>query len=70
MPNAVLFELRVAVEQSDKSLAEQPVAVSQNDRDEHGHFQAEHDDREYLAVVAEREPDGTAEIADVVGVTR
>lgn len=44
--------------------------MSERDRDDRGHFQAEHDDREYLAAVAEREPAGTAEIADVVGVTR
>lgn len=44
--------------------------MSENDRDDRGHFQAEHDDGEYLAAVAEREPAGTAEIADIVGVTR
>lgn len=44
--------------------------MSGNGRDDHGHFQPDHDDREYLAAVAEREPAGTAEIADAVGVTR
>jgi len=44
--------------------------MSENNRDDRGYFQAEHDDQEYLAAVAEREPAGTAEIADAVGVTR
>lgn len=44
--------------------------MSENDRDDRGYFQAEHSDREYLAAVVEREPAGTAEIAEMVGVTR
>ena len=44
--------------------------MSENNRDDRGYFQAEHDDQKYLAAVAEREPAGTAEIADAVGVTR
>ncbi len=44
--------------------------MSGNNRDDRGHFQAEHTDREYLAAVAEREPAGTSEIAEAVGVTR
>lgn len=44
--------------------------MSENDRDERGRFQREHDDREYLRAVADREPAATGEIADVVGVTR
>lgn len=44
--------------------------MSENDRDDRGYFQAEHSDRDYLAAVAEREPAGTAEIAEAVGVTR
>ena len=44
--------------------------MSENGRDNHGHFQAEHADQEYLAAVAEHEPAGTAEIAATVGVTR
>ena len=44
--------------------------VSENERNDRAHFQAEHDDGEYLAAVAEHEPAGTAEIADTVGVTR
>lgn len=44
--------------------------MSENDRDDRGYFKAEHSDRDYLAAVAEREPAGTAEIAESVGVTR
>lgn len=44
--------------------------MSENDRDDRGHFQREHRDREYLEAVADHEPAGTAEIADVIGVTR
>jgi DNA-binding transcriptional ArsR family regulator len=44
--------------------------MSGNDRDERGHFQPEHDDREFLAAVGSHEPAGTAEIAEAVGVTR
>lgn len=44
--------------------------MSGNDRDERGWFRADHDDRAYVAAVAEREPAGTAEIAEAVGVTR
>jgi len=44
--------------------------MSEHDRDEGGHFQPEHDDREYVAAVDEHEPAGTAEIADAVGVSR
>lgn len=44
--------------------------MSENDRDDRGHFRREHRDREYLEAVAEHEPAGTAEIADAVGVTR
>ncbi len=44
--------------------------MSENDRDDRGYFQAEHDDRKYLAAVADREPAGTSEIAEEVGVTR
>ncbi|TYT61698.1 winged helix-turn-helix domain-containing protein [Natrialba swarupiae] len=44
--------------------------MSENDRDNRGHFQTEHSDREYLAAVANREPAGTSEIAEEVGVTR
>jgi len=44
--------------------------MSENDRDERGRFQREHDDEEYLRAVADREPAGTGEIADAVGVTR
>lgn len=44
--------------------------MSENDRDERGHFRREHGDREFLEAVADREPAGTAEIAEVVGVTR
>jgi predicted transcriptional regulator len=44
--------------------------MSGNDRDDRGHFQAEHDDREYVGAVAEHEPAGTVEIAEAVGVTR
>ncbi|MDY6817052.1 MAG: winged helix-turn-helix domain-containing protein [Halobacteriales archaeon] len=44
--------------------------MSENERDDHGQFQAEHDDQEYLAAVAAHEPAGTTEIADAVGVTR
>lgn len=44
--------------------------MSEHDRDEHGHFRAEHDDREYLEAVAEHEPAGTSEIAETLGVTR
>jgi DNA-binding Lrp family transcriptional regulator len=44
--------------------------MSENNRDDRGHFKAEHDDQEYLAAVAEHEPAGTAEVADEVGVTR
>lgn len=43
--------------------------MSEN-RDDRGYFQPEHGDQEYLAALAEREPAGTAEIADAVGVTR
>lgn len=44
--------------------------VSENDRDERGHFQPEHGDQEYLTAVAEHEPAGTKEVAEAVGVTR
>lgn len=44
--------------------------MSENDRDDRGHFRSEHDDREYLDAIAENEPAGTTEIADAVGVTR
>ncbi|CCQ33783.1 putative transcriptional regulator protein [Halorhabdus tiamatea SARL4B] len=44
--------------------------MSRNDRDEQGRFRPDHADREFLAAVAEREPAGTAEIAEEVGVTR
>jgi len=44
--------------------------MSENDRDEHGQFQPEHTDREFLDAVADREPAGTTEIAEVIGVTR
>lgn len=44
--------------------------MSENDRNERGHFQPEHADREFLEAVAEHEPAGTAEIAEAVGVTR
>jgi len=44
--------------------------MSDYDRDDRGHFQAEHGDGEYLAAVADREPAGTAEVAEAVGVTR
>lgn len=44
--------------------------MSENDRDDRGHFQPEHEDHEFLEAVAEHEPAGTTEIADVVGVTR
>lgn len=44
--------------------------MSDNDRDDRGHFRPEHDDEEYVRAVAEREPAGTKEIADAVGVTR
>lgn len=44
--------------------------MSENGRDERGHFQRDHDDREYLEAVADHEPAGTREIADAVGVTR
>lgn len=46
------------------------IDTGEEGRDDRGHFQAEHDDQEYLAAVAGREPAGTAEIADAVGVTR
>lgn len=44
--------------------------MSENERDDRGHFQPETDDREYLEAVERREPAGTAEIAEAVGVTR
>lgn len=44
--------------------------MSEHERDDRGHFQPEHDDREYLETVARREPAGTSEIAEAVGVTR
>lgn len=44
--------------------------MSGNDRDERGRFQREYDDYEFVEAVAEREPAGTAEIAEAVGVTR
>lgn len=44
--------------------------MSENDRDDRGHFQPEHDDREFLTAVATHEPAGTTEIAEAVGVTR
>lgn len=44
--------------------------MSENDRDDRGHFRSEHDDGEYVDVVAERQPAGTAEVADALGVTR
>lgn len=44
--------------------------MSENDRDDRGYFQPEHSDQEYLSAVAEREPAGTAEVAEAVGVTR
>lgn len=44
--------------------------MSGNDRDERGHFQPDHSDREFLEAVVELEPAGTKEIADAVGVTR
>jgi hypothetical protein len=47
-----------------------PVRVSENNRDEGGRFQPTNSDREYLEVVAAREPAGTSEIADTIGVTR
>jgi len=43
--------------------------MSRNDRDERGRFRPDHTDREFLEAVAEREPSGTTEIAEVVGVT-
>lgn len=58
------------MEQTAECLATEPVDVSENDRDDRGYFQAEHDDQEYSAAVAERDPAGTAETADAVGVTR
>jgi DNA-binding MarR family transcriptional regulator len=50
--------------------ATEVIDMSENGRDDPGNFQTEHNDREYLAAVAEHEPAGTAEIADAVGVTR
>lgn len=44
--------------------------MSENNRDDRGYFRTEHNDRNYLAAVSEREPAGTAEIAELVGVTR
>lgn len=44
--------------------------MSENDRDERGHFRREHGDREFLEAVADREPAGTTEVAEAVGVTR
>jgi predicted transcriptional regulator len=44
--------------------------VSDHDRDDRGHFEPDHGDRAYVEAVAEREPAGTSEIADAVGVTR
>ena len=44
--------------------------MSRNERDERGRFRPDHADREFLATVADREPAGTAEIAEAVGVTR
>ena len=41
-----------------------------DDRDDRGYFTVENSDEEYLEAVAEREPAGTGEIAEVVGVTR
>jgi len=44
--------------------------MSENDRDDRGHFQLEHDDGEFLTAVADKGPAGTKEIAETVGVTR
>lgn len=44
--------------------------MSENERDDRGHFLPEHDDQEYLEAVGTREPAGTAEVAEAVGVTR
>lgn len=41
-----------------------------NERDDRGRFQPKRDDREFLDAVAAREPAGTTEIAEKVGVTR
>lgn len=44
--------------------------MSEHDRDDRGHFRRDNEDREYLLALADREPAGTSEIADEVGVTR
>ena len=44
--------------------------MSEDSRDEYGHFQPDHTDQEFLIAVSEHEPAGTAEIAEAVGVTR
>lgn len=44
--------------------------MSENDRDDRGRFGPEHSDREFLVAVADREPAGTSEVAEVVGVSR
>lgn len=51
-------------------LREYPLDMSENNRDGRRYFQSEHTDREYLAVVVDREPAGTSEIAEEVSVTR
>lgn len=44
--------------------------MSDNDRNDRGHFRPDHGDQEYVAAVAAHEPAGTAEIAAAVGVSR
>jgi predicted ArsR family transcriptional regulator len=44
--------------------------MSEHERDERGQFQPEHGDRAYLEAVVAREPAGTSEIAEELGVTR
>lgn len=44
--------------------------MSDDERTDGGRFRPKHDDPEYVRAVAEREPAGTKEVADAVGVTR